>query len=68
MMRKYLRDFYKAGGTDEGLESSIKSIDPLSGLNEEEQMKFIRSLNADERAALRNAIKFAEKVKARFGF
>ena len=68
LMRKYLREFYKAGGTEEGLKASLRSIEPLHGLNEEEQMRFIRSLSSEERKSLRQATKFAERLKAKLSF
>ena len=68
LMRKYLRDFYKTGGTYEGMKSSVDALDPLNGLNETEQMRFIRSLSSEERGMLRRAIKFSERLKARLGF
>ena len=63
-MLKYLKEFYRAGGSDEGLDTSVNAMDPLDGLNEDEEIRFMRWLNIDERKMLNNAYKFFEHIKA----
>ena len=60
-MLKYLKEFYRAGG---GLDTSVNAMDPLNGLNEDEEIRFMRWLNIDERKMLNNAYKFFERMKA----
>ena len=62
--RKFLREYFRAGGTEQGLKASARASDPLFGLNEEEQMRFIRWLPKEERKILRRAMRYAEKIKA----
>ena len=64
MMRKYLKEFYRAGGFDTGLEASVNSMNPLYGLDEFEQMQFLKWLPKDERKILRNAEKFYSRMKS----
>ena len=66
-MRKYLREFYRAGGTNEGLKASARAADPLYGLNKEDKMRFMRWLPKDERKILKRAIRYSERLKARLG-
>ncbi len=47
----------------EGLDTSVNAMDPLNGLNEDEEIRFMRWLNIDERKMLNNAYKFFEHIK-----
>jgi len=42
--KKYLQEYILAGGTMAGLESSLANLDPLNGLNKDEQMVFVEYL------------------------
>ena len=66
-LRKYLREYYKAGGTDQGLKASVHASEPLYGLNDDEEMRFIRWLPKEERKILRRAMRYSERLKARLG-
>ena len=66
-VRKYLWEFYKAGGTDEGLKASGRAMSPLYGLNEDNQLRFLKWLPKDERKILRRALIYSEKLKAQLG-
>ena len=67
LMRKYIRDYYKAGGDYENLEQSANSMNPLFGLDEDEQTRFIHWLSRDERKIMRKANKFFTRINARLG-
>ena len=60
-MRKYIKEYRKAGGTPEGLEQSAKNMDPMFGLNEREQRQFRKWLAPEDREALKKAYKFYRK-------
>lgn len=66
-LRKFLREYYRAGGTDEGLKASARASDPLYGLNDDEEARFIRWLPKEERKILRQAMRYSERLKARLG-
>ena len=68
LMRKYLIEFYKAGGTDEGLKSYVKSIDPLNGLDDDERIRFMMWLPKQERHLMTKALRFSEKLKDRLDY
>lgn len=58
--RKYLTEYAQLGGTSKGLEQSLKAMNPLNGLNKEEQVEFVKSLNSEDRAKLIRAIRYYE--------
>ncbi|MBR0167463.1 MAG: hypothetical protein IJQ08_02205, partial [Synergistaceae bacterium] len=62
--RKFMREYFKAGGSEAGLKISARASDPLSGLNEDEEKRFIRWLPKEERKILRRAMRYGEKIKA----
>lgn len=64
----YLQEFYRAGGSEKGLEASVNSMNPLYGLNENEKFMFIQWLPNDERAALSMAEKFYMRMKYTLSF
>lgn len=59
---KYLAEYAALGGTKQGLATSIRNLEPLSGLNAEDERRFRNSLNADDKENLAAAIKFYEDV------
>ena len=64
MIRKYLKEFYRAGGVTIGLEASVRAMNPMYGLNDDEELRFLKWLPKDERKILRKALKFYERMKA----
>lgn len=58
--RNALGDYIKLGGTDKGLEQSMRTMNPVYGLNAEEQKEFIQYLDTEERIKLIRAIKYYE--------
>ena len=71
-MRKYLKDYYKESlladiDPQKGIESSIKAMKPLQGLSEEQKIQFMRWLSKDDRKIYYNAIKFYQRLGAKFG-
>lgn len=67
LMRKFIREYYRAGGDYEGLESSANSMDPLFGLNDDEQTRFLKWLPKEERRILRKANRFFIRISTRLG-
>ena len=57
-MRKYIKEYRKAGGEWEGLEQSARTMDPLFGLNEREQRQFREWLAPEDNEALTKAYNF----------
>lgn len=64
----YLQEFYRAGGSEKGLETSVNSMNPMHGLNKNEELMFIKWLPDDERYALNQAQKFYIRMKATLSF
>jgi len=46
-VQKYMAEYYAAGGTYEGMNTSLKSMHPLSGLSKEDESRFIEWLYKD---------------------
>ena len=67
LMRKYLREYYKNGGNYEGLQSSAKTIDPLNGLDETQELQFIKWLSKEDRKILNKAKRHYLRLKAKLG-
>ena len=65
--RKYMREYFRAGGSPEGLKASARAMSPLSGLNQNEEARFIRWLPVEERKILRRAMRYSERMKAKLG-
>ncbi len=60
---KYLAEYVSLGGTAQGLQTSLRNMHPLHGLNKEEQMVFVTEwLGASGRERLGQAILFYERV------
>jgi hypothetical protein len=62
--KKYLTEYVLLGGTDRGLNQSLSSMNPLYGLNKDEQTVFIESLNGEDRERLVKALKFFTETLA----
>lgn len=60
--RKYLLEYVMLGGTDKGLAQSLKTMDPLYGLNDEEKIAFVVSLNTEDRQKLVRALQYYQTV------
>lgn len=60
--RQALTEYAELGGTNRGLEQSLKTMNPMYGLNKEEQVEFIQYLDTEERGKLLRAIKYYETV------
>ncbi|MBQ6969796.1 MAG: hypothetical protein IJP85_05670, partial [Synergistaceae bacterium] len=67
-MFKFLKEFYRAGGNDKGLDSFVKAAAPLYGLDEDEELMFIKWLPKDERKILIQAERFYDRFKNTLAF
>ena len=59
---KYLTQYATLGGTKKGLDQSLNSMYPLSGLKKEEQIQFIQTLDYEDKTKLIKAMDYYEKV------
>jgi len=59
---KYLREYVALGGTQKGLNSSIKRMHPLGGLSQKDRESFKNSLNKNDQGKLALAIQFYEET------
>lgn len=66
-LRKYMREYFRAGGSLEGLKASARAMSPMYGLNKEEEARFIRWLPVEERKILRRAMRYSERMKTKLG-
>lgn len=60
--KKYLKEYFKLGGTEEGLNTSLKSLNPLSGLNADQQVQFVTGLTGKEKDKLKEAMKYYQEL------
>ena len=63
-VRKFMREYYREGGSDEGLQTSLRAMSPLYGLNKEQEAQFIKWLPKDERKTFRRAMRYYERIKS----
>ncbi len=56
--QKYLKEYMLLGGTKQGMATSMKAMDPLSGLKTTEKPKFLKSLSKADREQLVLAQRF----------
>jgi hypothetical protein len=59
---KFLQEYAALGGTPEDIENSLNRMDPLSGLDEDEQEEFRKWLSADDVAKLEAAIEYHSEM------
>lgn len=57
---KYLNEYSNLGGTEKGLTTSLKSMNPLYGLDKKEEKQFIEGLTTPEKNKLELAKQFYE--------
>lgn len=60
--RKFLTEYYAAGGTRESLERAAKSFHPLDRMKPEEKRAFVESLQGEDRHRLVLAVRFYQEV------
>lgn len=60
--KKYLNQYFQYGGTEKGLTQSLKALNPLYGLNAEQQAQFFGKLTAKDRDRLKQAMKFYNDI------
>ncbi len=60
--KRYLKEYYDLGGTDNGLSASLRSADPLNGLGGDKD-EFLKSLTKGEKAKLAQAQKYFDKLE-----
>ena len=61
-VRRYIKEYRKLDGTDTGLKASMKAMEPLHGLNKEEQQKFLKWCTPEDRAILRKAQRYYKQL------
>lgn len=58
----YLEKYYAAGGTDQGLKQSLKSLDPLSQIPVDSRQDYYDSLNTKDQDRVERATEYYETV------
>ena len=61
-IKRYMKEYRQAGGTDKGLAQSLNSMHPLAGLSKDEQAKFLKWLSREDRQYLKRADKYYRKT------
>jgi hypothetical protein len=64
---KYARQYLEYGGTDKGLDTSLRSMSPDAGLSGENQAAFYKWLSAEDRKYLKKAYKYYGDLLSDFG-
>ena len=65
-VQRYLKEYYSLGGDNKGLKSSMRNMNPLTGLNKKEQEQFLRWLSQDDRKYLNRANKYFHQLADKF--
>jgi hypothetical protein len=60
--KKYLNEYWEAGGTPVDIIKTMEKMHPLNGLSEADQRQFILSLNKDQQRKLALATEFHKKT------
>ena len=63
-IQRYLNEYYKLGGDTKGLNTSIRNINPLQGLNKAQQEQFLAWLSDEDKKYYDKAVAFFERIKA----
>ena len=61
-LKKYLREYAEYDGTVTGLTRSITSMSPLNGLSDENKVKFVKWLSAEDRTYLPRAERYFQSL------
>jgi hypothetical protein len=59
-MKKYIKEYFKLGGTVDGIEKSLSYMDPLYGIKDEDKLEFVKSLTKEDKAKMKLAMKYYE--------
>ena len=54
-IQRYLKEYRELDGTPQGLKQSMKAMNPLFGMNEEDKKKFMKWITPEDRKALKIA-------------
>lgn len=60
--KKYIKEYFKLGGTTDGIKDSLGSLNPLFGIKKELQPAFVNSLDPKEKEKLRQAMKYYSEL------
>lgn len=65
-VQRYLREYRELDGTPQGLKQSMKAMNPLFGMNKEEQKQFMRWITPEDKKDLRRAERYWRSLVRRF--
>ncbi|MBQ7220821.1 MAG: hypothetical protein IJS28_07570 [Synergistaceae bacterium] len=65
-VKRSLEEYYKLGGNAKGLKASMKNMNPLHGLNKQEQEQFLKWLSTEDRKYYQRAEKFFHAMADRY--
>lgn len=60
--KRYLNEYLELGGTEKGIDQSVKRSHPLGGLAKKDWSEYIQSINEDRREELATAIRYYDSV------
>ncbi len=60
--KRYGDLYYALGGTDKGLDRSLKAMEPLAGMSDEDALWFVKQLREEDRLLLREAYRYFDEV------
>jgi hypothetical protein len=60
--KKYIKEYFKLGGTTDGIKDSLASLNPLYGIKKELQPAFVNSLDVKEKEKLKQAMKYYNEL------
>ena len=65
-VKRSLEEYYKLGGDAKGLKASMRNMNPLHGLNKQEQQQFLKWLSAEDRKYYDRAERFFHAMADRY--
>lgn len=65
-VRECLKEYKKLGGSDKGFKASMRSMNPLFGLDKDEQKRFLQWITDDDKKYLRRANRFFHQLADRY--
>ena len=65
-IQRYMREYKALDGTDRGFKQSMRAMDPLYGLNENDRKRFMRWITEDDRKYLKKAERYYRSMAGKY--
>ena len=65
-IQRYMQEYKRLEGTDKGFKASMRAMDPLWGLSKDDQKRFMRWINDDDRKYLQKAQRYYRRMAGKY--